>query len=108
MASHSCVDAMVKAGVKVYFYLPGFLHAKLIVSDDAIACIGSANMDFRSFEHNFEVNAFVYQPAFAIQMRHIFMHDMDRCEKLIPNRWLKRPLKQRLAESFMRLFSPLL
>ena len=68
MASHSFVDAMVKAGVKVYFYLPGFLHAKLIVSDDAIACIGSANMDFRSFEHNFEVNAFVYQPAFAIQM----------------------------------------
>ena len=108
MASHSFVDAMVKAGVKVYFYKPGFLHAKLIVSDDAIACIGSANMDFRSFEHNFEINAFVYQPAFAIQMRHIFMHDMDRCEKLIPNRWLKRSLKQRLAESFMRLFSPLL
>ena len=108
MASHSFVDAMVKSGVKVYFYQPGFLHAKLIVSDDAIACIGSANMDFRSFEHNFEINAFVYQPAFAIQMRHIFMHDMDQCEKLVPNRWLKRPLKQRLAESFMRLFSPLL
>lgn len=107
MASHSFIDAMVKAGVKVYFYRSGFLHAKLIVSDDAIACIGSANMDFRSFEHNFEVNAFVYQSNFAEQMRHIFMHDMDQCEKIIPNRWLKRPLKQRLAESFMRLFSPL-
>ena len=52
---------MVKAGVKVYFYKPGFLHSKLMVADDELTCIGSANMDFRSFEHNFEINAFVYQ-----------------------------------------------
>lgn len=108
MASHSYIDTMVKAGVKVYFYKPGFLHAKLIVSDDSITCIGSANMDFRSFEHNFEINAFVYQPHFAQKMRHTFMHDMKQCERLVPNQWMRRPFKQRLAESFMRLFSPLL
>lgn len=108
MASHSFIDEMVKAGVKVYFYKPGFLHSKLVVTDDELACIGSANMDFRSFEHNFEINAFVYQPAFALQMKKIFLHDMHHCERLIPSRWLKRPLKQRMAESFMRLFSPLL
>ena len=79
-----------------------------MVADDERTCIGSANMDFRSFEHNFEINAFVYQPSFAQQMRKVFLHDMHSCERLVPSRWLKRPLKQRIAESFMRLFSPLL
>lgn len=108
MASHSFVDEMVKAGAKVYFYKPGFLHSKLVVTDDLLTCIGSANMDFRSFEHNFEINAFVYQTDFALQMKKIFLHDMHSCERLIPSRWLRRPRKQRIAESFMRLFSPLL
>ncbi len=108
MASHSFIDDMVKVGAKVYFYEPGFLHSKLVVSDDELTCIGSANMDFRSFEHNFEINAFVYQKEFALRMKKIFQHDMHSCEKLVPSRWLKRPIKQRMAESFMRLFSPLL
>lgn len=108
MATHSFIDEMVKAGVKVYFYKPGFLHSKLVVTDDSLTCIGSANMDFRSFEHNFEINAFVYQPSFALQMKSVFLHDMHSCERLVPSQWLKRPVKQRIAESFMRLFSPLL
>lgn len=108
MASHSFIDDMVKAGAKIYFYQPGFLHSKLLVIDDMLTCIGSANMDFRSFEHNFEINAFVYQAQFALQMKKVFLHDMHNCERLIPSKWLKRPLKQRIAESFMRLFSPLL
>jgi len=108
MASHSYIDEMLKAGVKVYFYKPGFLHSKLIVIDNAVTCIGSANMDFRSFEHNFEINAYIYDREFASQMKKVFYHDMHHCERLIPSRWLKRPIKQRMAESFMRLFSPLL
>ncbi|MCD7932292.1 MAG: cardiolipin synthase [Tannerellaceae bacterium] len=108
MASHSFIDDMVKSGAKAYFYNPGFLHAKLVLADDMVACIGSANMDFRSFEHNFEINAVVYDEDFALQMKKVFYHDMHNCEKLVPARWLKRPLKQRVAESFMRLFSPLL
>ncbi|MDR1103701.1 MAG: cardiolipin synthase [Tannerella sp.] len=108
MASRSFLDDMVKAGVKVYFYKPGFLHSKLFVMDDALTCIGSANFDFRSFEHNFEINAFVYQASFAGRMKAMFMDDVTRSEQLVPARWLKRPLPKRLAESFMRLFSPLL
>lgn len=108
MATRSFIDEMVKAGVKVYFYTPGFLHAKLVLIDDALTSIGSANMDFRSFEHNFEINAFVYDSNFAKQMNRVFHHDMQNCERLVPARWLSRPAKQRLSESFMRLFSPLL
>ncbi len=107
MASHSFLDEMERAGVKVYLYKSGFLHAKLIVIDDDLAIIGSANMDFRSFEHNFEVNAFVYDQEFALKMKEVFFADMKVSDLLIPSVWLKRPLKQRLAESFMRLFSPL-
>lgn len=108
MASRSFLDEMIKAGVKVFFYTPGFLHSKLLVVDDTVAAIGSANMDFRSFEHNFEVNAYVYQKQFATKMRRMFMHDIRQCEQAIPSRWLRRPLKDRIMESFMRLFSPLL
>ncbi|MDR0844288.1 MAG: cardiolipin synthase [Tannerella sp.] len=109
MASHSFLDDMLKAGVKVYFYKTGFLHSKLMVIDDELTCIGSANFDFRSFEHNFEINAFVYQNAFATQMKDVFINDMTQnCEQVNPSAWLHRPVLRRLSESFMRLFSPLL
>ncbi len=107
-ASHSYVDDMVKAGAKIYFYLPGFLHSKLMVVDDFLTSVGSANIDFRSFEHNFEINAFVYQKSFAEKMRDHFLEDMQHSEQLIMSRWLRRPRSQRFFESCMRLFSPLL
>lgn len=108
LATRSFIDEMVKAGVKVYFYTGGFLHAKLIVVDDVLTAVGSANMDFRSLEHNFEINAFVYDPVFAGQMKRVFQHDVQDCEKLVPSQWMKRSMRERLGESFMRLFSPLL
>ena len=109
MASRSFLDDMIRAGVKVYFYKTGFLHAKLLVMDDMLTSIGSANIDFRSFEHNFEINAFVYQESFAKQMKKVFLDDVSQhCEQLVPSHWRKRPVLSRLAESFMRLFSPLL
>lgn len=108
LATRSFLAEMIRAGVKVYFYQAGFLHSKLIVSDDAVACIGSANMDFRSLEHNFEINAFVYQCEFVMEMRRIFMHDIEQSLHITPSVWLKRPLRKRFSESFMRLFSPLL
>jgi cardiolipin synthase len=73
-----------------------------------LACFGSSNFDFRSFEHNFEINAFVYQQEFAVKMKEVFMNDMQRCRELVYSEWRKRPLTRRLTESFMRLFAPLL
>ena len=108
LASRSFLAEMIRAGAKIYFYQEGFLHSKLLLSDDYITCMGSANMDFRSLEHNFEINAFVYQKDFAIQMKKIFMHDSEQSRRITPRIWLKRPLRKRFSESFMRLFSPLL
>ncbi len=108
LASHSYLDDMMKAGAKILFYTPGFLHAKLLIVDDLLTVIGSANMDFRSFEHNFEVNAFVYDRDFNIRMAEIFEQDAVHSHALTPAEWFNRPRTRRWAESLMRVFSPLL
>ncbi|WP_295936277.1 cardiolipin synthase [uncultured Alistipes sp.] len=108
LASHSYLDDMMKAGVKIWFYTPGFLHSKLLIIDDMLTVIGSANMDFRSFEHNFEVNAFVYDQEFTERMEAVFEKDMEKCHALTPGEWFNRPRGRRIMESLMRVFSPLL
>ncbi|WP_289731078.1 cardiolipin synthase [uncultured Alistipes sp.] len=108
LASHSYLDDMMQAGVKIAFYAPGFLHSKLLLIDDDLAVVGSANMDFRSFEHNFEVNAFVYDRAFNARLAAIYETDLGDCRRMTPGDWFRRPRTRRWAESFMRIFSPLL
>ncbi len=108
LASHSYLDDMMQAGVKIAFYTPGFLHSKLLLIDDDLAVVGSANMDFRSFEHNFEVNAFVYDRAFNARLAAIYKTDLGNCRRVTPGDWFRRPRTRRWAESFMRIFSPLL
>jgi cardiolipin synthase len=108
LAGRSYLDDLVRAGVKIYFYEKGFLHAKVIVSDDKVSCVGSANMDFRSFEHNFEINAYIYGEEFALRMRQLFEDDMQSCRHPSAQEWFRRPRKYRIVESFFRLFSPLM
>ena len=60
-SGYSYVTEMLRAGVRVYFFRPGFLHSKAIVSDDRLCSIGSGNIDFRSLENNFETNAIIYE-----------------------------------------------
>jgi len=107
-SSYSYMGEMLKADIKMYFYDQGFLHSKTIVIDDKISTIGSANMDFRSFEQNFEVNALIFDPEVALEMRKIFEHDLANSTRVNAKTWKKRPVKIRLKESIARLFSPLL
>ena len=108
LASCSYLADVLQAGVKVYLYQKGFLHSKLMVSDDHLSTVGSTNVDFRSFEHNFEVNAFIYDTETALQMREIFLQDQRECQQLSLRAWEKRPRRQKAAESMVRLLSPLL
>jgi len=108
LATHSFLDDLLRTGIKIYRYTPGFLHSKLLIVDDTLTVIGSANMDFRSFEHNFEINAFVYDRAFNARMAAIFDEDRTHCRRIAPGEWFARPRVRRMAESFVRLFSPLL
>ncbi len=108
LGSCSYLEDVLRAGVKVYFYQKGFLHSKMMVSDDEFSTAGSTNVDFRSFEHNFEVNAFIYDMATALEMREIFLHDQRACVQVFLKNWIKRPWWRKAGESLMRLFSPLL
>lgn len=108
LCSKSYIREMLEAGVQFYFYTKGFLHSKTIVVDDVLSIVGSANMDFRSFEQNFETTAFVYDPETATEMKKTFLDDQTHSYIIILPEWLDRPLYQKAKESFARLFSPLL
>ena len=108
LGSRSYLADVLQAGVKVYLYKGGFLHSKLMVSDDELSSVGSTNIDFRSFEHNFEVNAFVYDMETALQIREVFLQDQRECIQLFLKTWVKRPWYSKMAESVVRLMAPLL
>ena len=108
LASLSYLDELMECGVRIYKYKKGFLHSKLMVSDDLISTVGSTNMDFRSFEHNFEVNAFMYDLGTALRMKEIFLADQKDAELVQIKEWRMRPWYQKVGESVIRLFAPLL
>lgn len=107
-ASFSYITQCLNAGIKVYLYQPGMLHAKAMIIDDNLVTAGSTNFDFRSFENNFESNLFIYDEEFNKKMRDIFYSDMEKCERVRREMWLKRPLPHRFLESLLRLVSPIL
>ena len=108
LASKSYIKEALSAGVKVYLYQGGFLHAKTIVSDEAFASVGSTNLDVRSFTLDFEIDAYCYDPAVAAQQKAIFERDMVQSVAVDLDAWMARPRWEKLKESLARLFSPLL
>lgn len=108
-ASHSYFDNLLKSGVHIYLYRSGFLHSKVATIDNEIAFIGSANMDFRSMEHNFEITSILYDEESTRILNQAIMNDMEECcERIDRKKWMKRPIKKRLWESLLRLFAPLM
>lgn len=108
-ASISYVMETLEAGVKVLLYTAGFNHSKLLVCDDSLCTCGSANVDFRSFENNFEANIFFYDRTMALRMKQVFLDDEAHCTTIDNVRELThRPFRLRLWESVVRLISPLL
>ncbi|MEJ1223623.1 cardiolipin synthase [Sediminicola sp. 1XM1-17] len=107
-ATDSYIEEFLDSGIEVYRYCKGFVHAKTIVIDDCLSSIGTANLDYRSFSINFEVNAMLYDTRISKQMKKIFMQDLKDCEMVDVERWKDRSLSRRLKESFSRLWSPLL
>ena len=107
-ASRSYLREVVEAGVQVSLYKAGFLHSKLMVCDDSITTCGSTNLDFRSFENNFEANIFFYDEGIALRMKKVFLNDLKQSVPLvqIPSR-MHGSFLMRLWESVTRMLSPL-
>lgn len=107
-AASSYYGILLDAGVEIYLYQKGFLHAKTMVIDKEVSIVGTANMDQRSFELNFEVNAIVFDKDIAIEMTEIFYNDMLDSNKIDADAWRERSKWQGLLEQTARLLSPLL
>ncbi|WP_120188471.1 cardiolipin synthase [Ammoniphilus oxalaticus] len=107
-ATLSNAGELLKAGVKVYLYEKGFIHAKMVVADDAIASVGTANIDPRSFRLNFEVNAFLYDGETASALRKTFEDDMLDSKELTVEDYENRSMFTKFKESVSRLLSPIL
>lgn len=106
--SRSFVEELLAAGVKVYWYQKGINHSKVIVVDGIVASVGTANVDMRSFEQNFEVNLIVYDRNFARDIAASFMDDLKESREESMHRWKFRSDKDKVRESVARLFAPLL
>lgn len=107
-AGFSFVEEMLEAGVKVYFYTKGFVHAKTMIVDDIFCTVGTSNMDYRSFNINFEINALMYDKTTTRHLTDIFNEDLKFCYEIVLNEWRQRPKGQKIKESFSRLLAPLL
>lgn len=107
-ATHSYITECLQSGIKVYLYTAGMLHAKTLLVDDEFSSVGSTNLDFRSFEHNFEGNMQIYSKEFNKKMADIFLADQNQCKRVTQAEWKKRPIAKKTMESIIRLFSPVL
>jgi cardiolipin synthase len=107
-AAHYYFSDLLEAGVKVYQYTKGFVHAKVWLADGQWASVGTANLDNRSLLLNFEVNALIYAPKAVAELEEQFKRDLETSIRLEPRAFAERPLSGRLAENACRLLSPVL
>ncbi|MFO1121342.1 MAG: cardiolipin synthase [Hyphomicrobiales bacterium] len=107
-ASRSFYDEIMELGGDVHFYKAGLLHTKSIGVDGELALFGTANLDMRSLWLNYEVSLLIYDAGFAGRLRSLQQTYLDRSLPLDLAAWNARPFHERLAESAMRLMSPLL
>ena len=108
-ATRSYFVETIKAGVKIYLYKAAFNHSKLLISDDSLSTCGSTNVDFRSFENNFESNIFFYHQGIALRLKKVFLDDQSHCILLNSTVNLEhRHFLKRFTESVIRLISPML
>ncbi|WP_058486993.1 cardiolipin synthase [Defluviitalea phaphyphila] len=107
-ASLSYVGELIKAGVRCYTYEKGFIHSKMLLVDDAVSTIGTANFDIRSFKMNFEVNAFIYDKEINKKLGEQFLKDLEDSKEITEEIYNKRSNIIRFKESVSRLLSPML
>lgn len=107
-AANSYLSDLMDAGVQVYEYQKGFIHSKVMAVDDVLASVGSANMDHRSFDQNFEVNTLIYDRKQVTEVRKMLERDLANSIELDPVEFDKRPFTTKFQESVIRLLAPIL
>ena len=104
-AGRSNVEDLLRAGVRIWMYEDGFVHAKTLLMDDVISSVGTANLDNRSLAINFEVQAFIYSKETAKIFERDFLRDLEKSRECTLSEWEKRSVRSKVLESLGRLWS---
>jgi cardiolipin synthase len=107
-ASRSLYQPLLEAGVRIFEYEKGLLHAKTFTVDRNLALISTANLDRRSFELNFEASMMVYDSDFASELRFLQTSYLSDSRRVEPGRWRRRPWPRRLWQNAAGMLGPLL
>jgi cardiolipin synthase len=107
-ASKFYFNELLEAGVRIFLYKKGFVHAKTVVSDKRLSVVGTANMDIRSFDLNFEIMSVIYSSEFATQLEEAFLNDLGECNEINLSEWKELSIYKRLIHSIARLISSFL
>ena len=107
-ATYSFIGELAHYGAQTYIYDNGFIHTKMIIIDDEVTSLGSANFDYRSFKLNFELNAFIYDTKTTAEFRQIFLKDIEKSTLVSYSKYQERSLLIKIKEAFARLISPIL
>lgn len=105
--SMSYLAELLEAGIKIFMYEKGFTHSKILIADDILCSVGTANMDIRSFDQNFEISALIYNEPVTCFLKKCFFDDLGSCNQLLCDDYLKRGYLSKIKESVARVFSPL-
>jgi cardiolipin synthase len=100
--------SLLKVGVKIYEYTPGFMHAKMFVSDDDVSIVGTTNMDYRSFYMHFECGVIFFGSSVAHDVRNDIAKTLDLCTEITLTDEERQPYPVRFARDVLKLFSPLM
>jgi len=107
-SARSYIQQLLRYDIDVYFYEKGFIHAKILLIDDLLSMVGTANFDYRSFYQNFEISALIYDKDTTLELIGQFEKDRADSKKLLLSKWRKRPIRQKIFESLARLYAPLI
>jgi cardiolipin synthase len=107
-ASKFYFNDLLNAGVKIYLYKKGFIHAKTVVADSLVSVVGTANMDIRSFDLNFEIMSVIYGKLFALNLEKSYLEDIENCSEIKIETWNKVTILHRLWQAIARLISSFL
>lgn len=108
MLAHSYYPELIESGVKIYEYLPGFVHSKTMISDDEKAVVGSVNLDFRSQYLNFECGVYIYRNPVVMDIKKDFEETLRKCARMTVESYEALPVSHRFLGQAMRLIAPLI
>lgn len=108
MVNVSNYGKLIKAGVKIFEYTPGFIHAKNVISDDECAICGTINMDYRSFYHHYECGCFLSEMDAIQDMKRDFLQTQRESHEISYEEWKNRPARQKFIQNIIKVISPLL